>query len=253
MKSLIQHRSLFYGIYFVLLFFMAVFCYSLFSENLFPAAEDDAFFYCRIADSVAETGRISFDGITDTNGFHPLWMGILILLRFVFTDQFQFLKAVAVLSAVLMTTAGLMAVKYYFRRFSPIVAVAVLFFLVRYIRDFSIMSMETSLLIPLAVLALILADRLNSDSTHRDLLLMGFVLAALFLSRLDSLLLGFNNRKVDFPKFDTHSRNNKSRSVSSNSVTSFVTKTDDSTKLLRCHFRNPRIPAITLHLDKPPP
>jgi len=36
-------------------------------------------------------------------------------------------------------------------------------------------------------------------------------------------------------------------------VPSFVTKTFDSTELLRCQFRNPRIPAITLHLDKPPP
>ena len=191
MKSSNSHRLLTYGMYIVPLLFLVVFCYSLFAENLFLGAEDDAFFYCRIADSVSETGRISFDGITDTNGFHPLWLGMLILLRFLFADQFHFLTAVAVLSLILMSTAGLMALKYYIRRFTPIVGIAVLFFLVRYIRDFSCMSMETSLLIPLAVFALILAGRLNAKSTHRELLLLGFVIALAFLARLDSLLLGF--------------------------------------------------------------
>lgn len=39
--------------------------------------EDDAFFYFQIARNIAETGRASFDGTDLTNGFHPLWMGLL--------------------------------------------------------------------------------------------------------------------------------------------------------------------------------
>jgi hypothetical protein len=34
---------------------------------------DDAFYYFKIAQNIVEGKGISFDGITITNGFHPLW------------------------------------------------------------------------------------------------------------------------------------------------------------------------------------
>lgn len=47
--------------------------------GLFPAGmfEDDAFFYLQIARNLALTGAVSFDGISATNGVHPLWLGVL--------------------------------------------------------------------------------------------------------------------------------------------------------------------------------
>ena len=41
--------------------------------------EDDVYFYFQIARNILETGRSTFDGIETTNGYHPLWMGILVL------------------------------------------------------------------------------------------------------------------------------------------------------------------------------
>ena len=34
---------------------------------------DDSFYFARIARELAMTGRSSFDGITETNGYQPLW------------------------------------------------------------------------------------------------------------------------------------------------------------------------------------
>lgn len=38
---------------------------------------DDSFYYFTIARTLAQRGLCSFDGIAPTNGFHPLWLGII--------------------------------------------------------------------------------------------------------------------------------------------------------------------------------
>jgi hypothetical protein len=43
--------------------------------------EDDFFYYAVIADKLAALGKLTFDGITLTNGFHPLWFGVIFALR----------------------------------------------------------------------------------------------------------------------------------------------------------------------------
>ena len=42
---------------------------------------DDAFYYLKLADSLANTGTSSFDGIHATNGYHPLWLLLTTGLR----------------------------------------------------------------------------------------------------------------------------------------------------------------------------
>lgn len=39
---------------------------------------DDAFYYFKTAQNIAESKGITFDGIATTNGFHPLWMSICV-------------------------------------------------------------------------------------------------------------------------------------------------------------------------------
>ncbi len=43
--------------------------------------EDDHFYYATVADNLAKYGKLSYDGTTLTNGFHPLWMGLIAALR----------------------------------------------------------------------------------------------------------------------------------------------------------------------------
>jgi hypothetical protein len=69
--------------------------------------EDDFFYYVGVADHLVRDGKLSFDGITATNGFHPLWFMIVTALRLV-TGGFGagFFVAMALLiSACLAFTA----------------------------------------------------------------------------------------------------------------------------------------------------
>ena len=51
-------------------------------------AADDYFYYLEIATRAARGEGFTFDGVTPTNGFHPLWMAILVVLaKFVPTDD----------------------------------------------------------------------------------------------------------------------------------------------------------------------
>jgi hypothetical protein len=43
--------------------------------------EDDYFYYATIADNLVRFGRSTYDGVTLTNGYHPLWQMVLTLLR----------------------------------------------------------------------------------------------------------------------------------------------------------------------------
>lgn len=45
--------------------------------------EDDYFYYATVADNLVRFGRITYDGVTLTNGFHPLWLILLTLIRFI--------------------------------------------------------------------------------------------------------------------------------------------------------------------------
>src|SRR3979411_1498396 len=45
--------------------------------------EDDYFYYATIADNLVRFGQMTYDGVTSTNGFHPLWQILLTLLRFI--------------------------------------------------------------------------------------------------------------------------------------------------------------------------
>ncbi|OPX31676.1 MAG: hypothetical protein B1H09_02320 [Gemmatimonadaceae bacterium 4484_173] len=158
-------------------------------ENLVCRFEDDAFFYATVARNTVEEGKVSFDGVSKTNGFHPLWMGILTVTRFVFPDETGFLRAAGILSSLLLFTAGIFAVKFMSRQFSLEVILPVLIIFLRYMRDFSHLAMETSILIPLAFAALVVLDRVTPLSSKRLLLAFGSLLALTGLARLDASLL----------------------------------------------------------------
>jgi hypothetical protein len=170
--------------------FMSVFCYSLITESTFLGAEDDAFFYFRIADNLVQEGSVSFDGITTTNGFHPLWLGLLTVLRYLITAPVCYLSVVAVVSVALMTMCGILFAGFSKGRYSSPVVLVVLLLLLRYIRDFSMMCMETSVFLPVSFALLMLLDRVSIRSSTKILWLTGVLMALMGASRLDSAVLG---------------------------------------------------------------
>lgn len=74
------------------LLFMSLLCYSTLTESTFPGAADDTFFYFRTAENIVQDGSVSFDGLSFTNGFHPLWMGLLTVLGFLVSGPFCYLS-----------------------------------------------------------------------------------------------------------------------------------------------------------------
>ncbi|HEX4386343.1 MAG TPA: hypothetical protein VH083_25485 [Myxococcales bacterium] len=54
------------------------------SPAMFLSLEDDHYYYTVVADRLVSSGKLSFDGVTLTNGFHPLWFLVIAALRAVF-------------------------------------------------------------------------------------------------------------------------------------------------------------------------
>jgi hypothetical protein len=48
-------------------------------EAYLASFDDDFFYYLKVGQEIATHGRPTFNGIIDTNGFHPLWQGIVAL------------------------------------------------------------------------------------------------------------------------------------------------------------------------------
>lgn len=59
---------------------LAIFILSVCLIEYFPNGifEDDAYFYFQIARNILDLHRSTFDGLSTTNGYHPLWMAILV-------------------------------------------------------------------------------------------------------------------------------------------------------------------------------
>jgi hypothetical protein len=67
--------------------------------------EDDFFYYLRIAQRIVMDGRSTYDGVHLTNGYHPLWMLVLIALTRLFGTGITFFYALqSVLVGCVLTT-----------------------------------------------------------------------------------------------------------------------------------------------------
>jgi hypothetical protein len=71
--------------YLAALLVVAPFAYHLARGSLayLGLLEDDYFYYAIIADKLVSLGKLTYDGTTLTNGFHPLWFLIVLALRVV--------------------------------------------------------------------------------------------------------------------------------------------------------------------------
>lgn len=53
------------------------------SKAFLGLLEDDYFYYAIVADKLVTLGKLTYDGTTITNGFHPLWLVVIWILRVV--------------------------------------------------------------------------------------------------------------------------------------------------------------------------
>ncbi|HLK35279.1 MAG TPA: hypothetical protein VKU41_00915 [Polyangiaceae bacterium] len=151
---------------------------------------DDFFYYVVLADNLVRLGRLTFDGLTLTNGFHPLWFLIILVVR-IFAGGLgtAFFAAVAVLltGAMLATYEALRAFAVSLGA-SPAVAGPAAALLVPAANALIPMGMEIAVAIPLFAAFLALAARARLPLTSRDAVKLGVLGSLTVLARLDLAL-----------------------------------------------------------------
>ncbi len=158
------------------------------------SATDDGLYYPKLAQNIVAGKGCIYDGITTTNGFHPLWLLLLLPVYSLFSDPWIALKAVYVLILVLQLLAiGVLAVIARKIRMSTAGWIAAICILVLNIRSFTIFfSLLES---PLSLLCLLLylwhclraGPRRFCDPVPA--LVSGVLIGLCFLARLDAFLL----------------------------------------------------------------
>jgi len=173
-------------------FFVQVFFFYPSEERSYLAHfADDAFYYFEIVRHFVESGVSTFDTLTTTNGYHPLWFLLLVLLGIVCNvDSPAFFAAVLSLDFALCLV-GSFALRRVLARIYGSTALAQLlaaFYFFTAFR-FSAAGMEIALFFGLAPLLLnVYLDEQDSPSV-RKAVVFGLLASLVILSRLDSVLL----------------------------------------------------------------
>lgn len=154
--------------------------------------EDDYFYYAAIADRLVTTGRLTYDGVTQTNGFHPLWLLLLAALRAVF-GRFGpgfYLALLAVFFSAMVATyelsVGFARELGATARQAPVIAAAYSLGTARLLSC----GMEAALAVPLLLLFLRETAR-QRPLTPRRAAALGMLASVAILARLDIALAVF--------------------------------------------------------------
>lgn len=163
-------------------------------ETLMALLSDDAFYYLKIAAHIADGNGSTFDGVAPTNGYHPLWMLVVILAQLV-SGLELILSASIVLfvNFVFCIAAAVMSVfivrKYISRDYGHVAVAALM-------SPIALSAMTNGMETAMAILSVLIlvwycyrTNALSASCTARESLLLGFILAIVFLSRLDLVFL----------------------------------------------------------------
>jgi hypothetical protein len=160
------------------------------SNTYLGLLEDDFYYYAIIADKLLTLGRLTYDGTTFTNGFHPLWFSVITALRAV-SGRFGpvFYVALTLVACVSMCLTSELS-----RRFagalgasprqSAVLAAIYAFSTARLLTD----GMECVVAVPLLLWLLIELAR-ERPVTPRRAAMLGFISSLAILGRLDIALV----------------------------------------------------------------
>jgi len=160
---------------------------------------DDGFYYFKTAQNIAEGRGVSFDGLAPTNGFHPLWMAVLVpIFALARLDLILPLRIVLLLMTVLNAGSAVLLYRIVRRAVSPAVGVAAAVFWA-FFPDIhkvtNMLGMESGLyaffllLLLAQVQSLELRRAAGESDSPQTLLKLGITAALLLLSRLDNIFL----------------------------------------------------------------
>lgn len=156
---------------------------------------DDGFYYFKIALNVVNQGKFSFDGIHETNGFHPLWLLVLTISYWLSSpNEIEALTIAYSLQSVFLV-ASILLIYYCSRRTGTAVSAWFAIAVISWPRliAFTMKGMETGLYVLLILLFIAHAQRCELFTSHRtsrtSLIIAGALLGLVFLVRLDSVFI----------------------------------------------------------------
>lgn len=151
---------------------------------------DDGYYYLTIAANMVDLGRSTFDGITATNGYQPLWLLILACLaRLVGTDTRTLFVASCALIYVTACFTPLLAL-FWWKSAARVVAMCIAAGLATIVIQqptVFLEGLEPILLAPAAIALVVLIE--HGEDRPATFLKLSAVLALAFLVRLDALSL----------------------------------------------------------------
>lgn len=151
---------------------------------------DDAFYYFQVARNILTGQGVSFDGINPGNGFHPLWM-LLILPVFAISGGLDFvpLRIIILLSAGITLGSGYLLYQMIKQQLSSLSALLLLSVWLFGWQIHSVITqsgMEAAINAFFIILLLYLVNKADMNKPTQ-VLLLGLVGALTLLSRLDNI------------------------------------------------------------------
>lgn len=191
------------GVLFAVLCLATLFARFRSTALLLGSYQDDFFYYLKVAQNLATAGVSTFNGVSLTNGYHPLWMLTLVCLYKVFPG-FAFFVALQLLSvfASILTYLFMLRILLCYTsrtlaRWAAFILGMEALMLIRY-------GMEVTLTLPLAMLLLYTVHRRGLPQTFAESVSLGLLASLLILSRLDAgLLVALLCTAVILPPFQT--------------------------------------------------
>jgi hypothetical protein len=148
--------------------------------------EDDYFYYVTVANNLLALGKLTYDGTTLTNGFHPLWFGVIVLIRWVCGSLgpafYATLAGIFVASAIVSFELGRRCARLWGAS-APFAAAVAAVYSVGTARVMTT-GMECVLAVPLFMWWLLEISR-PVAMTARRAALLGFIASLAILARLD--------------------------------------------------------------------
>lgn len=179
------------GVLFQLL--VVAYFYTNLDPHIIRLVPDDSFYYLKIAQNISNGLGSVFSPGEPTNGYHPLWMGLLILMQFSLRPGNQpFILLVMLISIAFNMFAALLLRRLLGRLGFPeeqqILGMG-LYLLLPWLVLLNLSGLETPLFFVCLLLFFIVLQRVIASEADnvRDYVLLGIAAGLLFLSRTDSV------------------------------------------------------------------
>ncbi len=158
--------------------------------------QDDAFYYLKLAENIVRGRGVTFDGVTPTNGFHPLYLILLLpIMAASGTDLIAPIRASAILLSAVAVITGWLVFRLTRRLAGPAAALIALavWALSPYFTVLGINGLETGLAMLFAVASLYAylewVRLAGGAPSRRRAAALGAVFGLAALARIDLLLL----------------------------------------------------------------